>query len=270
MADPRSQRGPDPMAQLQEYCKVLESEATRLRKRVYRLEAIERLRERGRTATMPVQFRSQFGEDTVLWDIFDTQPDGFFIEVGAYDGVSLSVSYAFESVGWKGLLIEALPDRFEQCRKARPNSRVVQAALSKKGSAGTTTFEVVHGDGWAEMFSYHKTTQHHLETVRNLGGTKTQVTVPLTTMNDLLKDHTGPIDFAVIDVEGGELDLLDGFDLHKYKPRVMLIEDNQGSRGTGLPQYMSMFPYTEVGWVGVNRLYVRADEGGILEKLQKG
>ncbi len=270
MPDPRVQRGPDPLAQVNEFCKALEQENVRLRKRVYALEAIERLRERGRQPAMPVQFRSQFGEDTILWEIFETQPDGFFIEVGAYDGVSLSVSYAFESIGWKGLLVEALPDRCEQCRKARPNSRVVQAALSKRGSTGTTTFEVVHGEGWAEMFSYMNTTQHHLDTVKSLGGTKTQVTVPLTTMNDLLKDHTGPIDFAVIDVEGGELALLDGFDLHKYRPRVMLIEDNQGSKGTGLPQLMSMFPYTELGWVGVNRLYVRADEGAIIEKLQRG
>ena len=270
MADARAQRGPDATAQLLEYCKNLEADLMSLRMRVCPLEAIELCRQRGRTPTMPVQFRSQFGEDVILWEIFSEQADGFFIEVGAYDGYTLSVSYAFEAIGWKGLLVEALPERAEQCRQRRKNSRVVHSALGRRGSAGTTTFEFVQGRGFLEMFSYAKTTASHVEQIKAEGGTRTQVTVPLTSMNELLKDHTGPIDFAVIDVEGGELDLLDGFDLHKYKPRVLLIEDNQGSKSTELPMYMSMFPYVQICFVGVNRLYVRADETAILAKLQGG
>src|SRR5437773_6915813 len=110
MADPRAQRAPDAFAQFREHCQNLETESIRLRKRLFRLEAIERLRERGRAPALPVWFRSQFGEDAVLWECFEDQADGFFIEVGAYDGISLSVSYAFESIGWKGVLIEAQPD----------------------------------------------------------------------------------------------------------------------------------------------------------------
>jgi hypothetical protein len=82
-----------------------------LKRRVCVDEVNDQLRLAGRTATLPVDFSAQFGEDILLWDIFRGQNDGFFIEVGAYDGVELSVSYIFEALGWRGLLVEALPDQ---------------------------------------------------------------------------------------------------------------------------------------------------------------
>ena len=66
-----------------------------------------------------LEFRSQFGEDALLWDFFAGQLDGFFIEVGAFDGYNYSVSYAFECIGWDGLLIEAHPDLAGKLARAK-------------------------------------------------------------------------------------------------------------------------------------------------------
>lgn len=258
------------LGRLEPAVQQLQSEMLDTRRRLFRFEALEVLRERGRTPSLPVQFRSQYGEDILLWALFDEQPDGFFIEAGAYDGVEFSPSYLFESIGWKGLLVEPLPDRHEACVKNRPGSRVVHAALSRAGSTGTTTFESVEGEGAAGMFSFLHATPHHLETVRATNWKRRQVTVPLTSLNALLADHNGPIDFAIIDVEGGELELLHGFDLARYRPRVMLIEDNTRGKNSGVPAYMSSFPYTELGWIGVNRIYIRADETALIDRLQSG
>lgn len=227
----------------------------KLKCNLYRLEAIEKLQSLGKMPTYPVEFRSQFGEDALVWEMFDGQTEGFFIEVGAFDGYNYAVTYALECLGWKGLLIEAIPERAAQCAQRRKHSRVVHSALASK-HGGEATFSVTE-DQFGGMLSYLDPNSQHARTVA--GAKKRQVTVPITTMNELLKDHQGEIDLAVIDVEGGEVSLLGGFDLHKYKPKVLLIEDNERGANPALHNYMSMMPYVMVGWLEVNRIYVRAD-----------
>lgn len=238
---------------------------TRTRQKVYALEASNSLAAAGRKAAMPVEFRAQFGEDLLIYDLFDGKLDGFFIEVGAFDGYNYSVTYALEAMGWKGLLIEAIPDRAKECKERRKNSRVVNAALSRRGSTGETSFTITT-DQYGGMLSYHTTTQQHLNDTQRAA--KTVVTVPLTTMDDLLKDGVPPpgeIDVASIDVEGGELALLQGFDLHKHRPKVLLLEDNSRGADTSLREYMSTQPYVMCGWLEVNAVFVRAD----LTEMQK-
>jgi FkbM family methyltransferase len=232
-----------------------------LRRRISALEAEEHLRRAGRRPRIPVEFRSQYGEDALLWDFFAGQLDGFFIEVGAFDGYTYSVSYAFECIGWNGLLVEAIPERFAECVKRRPHSRVVHAALSRRGSAGTAEFTVTE-DHFGGMCSYLHPVQEHVESEPVKASKRRTVRVPLTTMNDLLADHKGEIDFASIDVEGAELLLLDGFDLDRYKPKMVLLEDSKVGTGDGNPlllKVMEQRGYKEVSRLAVNRLFARSD-----------
>lgn len=252
---PGHQQRVDPVNMLSQQVYAVALMIQKLKRSVYRLEAIEKLQALGRRPVYPVEFRSQFGEDAILWELFDGQLDGFFIEVGAFDGYSYAVTYALECLGWKGLLIEAIPERAEQCTARRKHSRVVHSALASK-HGGEVTFSITE-DQFGGMLSYLDPNSSH---AKNLAGARQRkVTVPLTTMNELLRDHQGEIDVAVIDVEGGEVPLLAGFDLHKYKPKVLLIEDNEKGANPALANYMSMMPYTQVAWLEVNRVYVRAD-----------
>ena len=79
------------------------------------------------------------------------------------------------------------------------------------------------------------------------------------TMDDLLVDHTGEIDFAVIDVEGSELLLLDGFNIEKYRPKVLVIEDNSLGKDTTLEGAIARSGYKPLGWLNVNRICLRED-----------
>jgi hypothetical protein len=50
--------------------------------------------------------------------------------------------------------------------------------------------------------------------------------VPARSLNDILEENQiDRIDFLSIDVEGAELDVLKGFDLEKYRPALILLED---------------------------------------------
>ena len=231
------------------------------RKRLAAMEAQLAITQAGRSPRYPIEFRSQFGEDLWIWDIFNGQTEGFFIELGAFDGYDFSVTYALEAMGWNGLLIEALPGPFAKCRERRRHSRVENVALGRRGATGTVKFVRVE-DHHGGMFSYADVPTKHAERVTNFK--KHTIDAKLTWMDNLLADHTGPIDVVSIDVEGGELDVLHGFDLEKYRPRVLLIEDVQLGSDPALADYMATKPYVLAGWVSVNRCYVQKDETTLL------
>jgi len=117
------------------------------------------------------------------------------------------------------------------------------------------------------MLSYHTTTEQHLGVLNANKRVRNAVAVPLTTMDEVLKDHTGRIDVAVIDVEGGELDVLDGFDLAKHRPCVMVIEGNDPTSGL-IENAMLRHPYTQVGWIQTSRVYVHKDEKEVLARAE--
>jgi FkbM family methyltransferase len=236
------------------------------RQRLAAVEARLALNEEGRTARFPIEFRSQFGEDLWIWDVLGRQTRGFFIELGAFDGYHFSVTYALEAMGWEGLLIEALPRPYAKCRERRPYSRVVNAALGRRGASGAIEFQFVQ-DQYGGMLSYKDQESQHARAFRHMK--KVAVQAQLTWMDELLREHSGPIDAVSIDVEGAELDVLDGFDLRRYRPRVLLLEDNSRGRESALGDYMKSQPYVFAGWLAVNQLYVREDEKGMLERLRR-
>lgn len=250
----------------------LQSEITLLRRKLHMLEAMEHLRAAGRSprkGMMPT-FRSQFGEDFAIWELLDYAIDGFYIEVGAFDGKSLSATWALDAIGWNGVLIEPIPDRYKECVANRPHARVVHAALAAKGSSGTAEFEVVQG-GPGGMFSRLPATSAMDPRVAQSNAKRTKVHVPLTTMDDILASHPTPVtrvDAAVIDVEGGEVALLQGFDLERWKPRLMIIEDTSMGQDKSLDHYFMGKPYFQAGFLGCNRIYARTDDLTLVRALR--
>jgi len=252
----------------QQWISRLNQNVTRLAQKVAAIEARAVLNEHHRKARMPLEFRSQYGEDMLLWALFEGQLDGFYIEVGAFDGVTLSVSYAFDAIGWDGLLIEALPEIALACKQNRPNARVENFALARAGATGTTTFHVA-GDGAGSVFSYREPTAAHSQLLDQQGVPSRPITVPVTSLDALLEHHDRPIDFAVIDVEGGEADLLAGFDLARWQPRVLLIEDNTRGQDPALNAIFASQPYELMGWIEVNRLYIHNNDEALKAKFKR-
>jgi hypothetical protein len=118
------------------------------------------------------------------------------------------------------------------------------------------------------VLSFHVTVPEHMPLVNRTAGELVKVRVPTTTMNELLKDHTGEIDFAVIDVEGGEPQLLQGFDLDRHRPRVLVIEDLDPIAKSPVMAHMKQFSHYEfVGPWNINRIWVRKDQSEILRRV---
>ena len=64
-------------------------------------------------------------------EIFKEKENGFFIELGAYDGILSSNTAFFEKYKkWKGFLIEPLKDKYQECVKNRPFSVCINETCS--------------------------------------------------------------------------------------------------------------------------------------------
>lgn len=255
----------------------------------------QQLAARGGTPRLPIQCRSEFGEDLILAHLFADQSEGYYIEVGAYDGQTNAVSWIFDAIGWKGLLVEAIPERAEQARIARPNAAVIHAALSHKeqlrqqtqqqnqqASPPTIELTIYPSALESELGSHITTVTAKLKrpTTRNTTSTQSQprrIHVPLTTLANLLEDPAiGPpttrpiIDFAVIDVEGAEHDVIKGLETAKHKPRVLIIEDHSMGKDHELTNLLTHpTQYTLAGWIAYNRVLIRSDEQKLLEIAAK-
>jgi FkbM family methyltransferase len=226
---------------------------TRWRLRASEAEAVARWLPAGgeNTGRHRPEARSQSGEDSLLWDLLGDRERGFFVEAGAYDGYTFSVSYLFEGAGWDGLLVEPLSERAAECAERR-SARVVNAALSAPGAPPTATFardpEVEWNSGLAS-------------------GGQDGETVPVTTLDALLEGHSGPIDFVVLDVEGHELPVLEGFDLDRWQPTALLLEENE-PEGPTLRRYVESRGYVHVLTLDQNHLFVRREEIGLVGRLK--
>ena len=236
---------------------------TRWRQRTCEAEAITRWQAAGGDSIGRREARVQGGEDALLWDLRDRER-GFFVEAGAYDGYTFSVSYLFECIGWTGVLVEPLPDRAAECSARRTSSRVVTAALSRPGSPVTATFKRVP---WFEMYSGFDPADPRPGFAEADDEELVEERTPVLTLDQILEDHRGPIDFVVLDLEGHELPALEGFDLHRWQPTALIIEENEPAQVSTLREHVEGRGYQYVASLDQNHLFVRRASSELTRRL---
>jgi Methyltransferase FkbM domain len=82
------------------------------------------------------------------------------------------------------------------------------------------------------------------------------IMVPIRTIDEILDEARTPvpIDFISIDVEFHEIDVLDGFDIGRWRPPLILIEDVPA--GLRIHRYLRRRGYKWVRRTGLNSWYV--------------
>jgi FkbM family methyltransferase len=151
---------------------------------------------------------------------------GFFLEAGGFDGVTASNTYYLEKIkGWNGILIEPSPVDYPTCVRMRPGAKVFNCALVPSGYPDSTVTLIYGGDlSFVEGAYSGSAANARLGMIGNYRQPEA-IEVPARTLSSII-DEAGveEIDFCSLDVEGFELQVLQGLRLDACAPRVFLIE----------------------------------------------
>lgn len=185
------------------------------------------------------RYFSQNGEDLLLSKFFSDRKNGFYIDVGAFDGIHLSNTYYFEKLGWDGICIEAHPKYFQNCQNNRTRSLCIHAACTGDEMLNEVTFSSEELGLLSGIEERGDIQQRYDGRGLKFEGFK-KVVVPAVTLNNVLgmQKNKPEIDLISIDVEGHEMEVLKGLDFDKYHPRVLVIEANTAADETMLDDFL--------------------------------
>jgi len=172
---------------------------------------------------------------------------GYFAEVGANDPKKWSQTFHLEERGWSGVLVEPQPALAEKLRQQR-SAKVYAVACSSPANSGKSmvlSLAGIHSSLNPDFFVFQVYREGAIE-------------VPIKTLDEILIDANAPapLDFVSIDVESHEIEVLDGFDLGRWRPKLLLIEDLV--LNLRLHRYLQSRGYKWVRRTGINAWYVPA------------
>lgn len=199
------------------------------------------------------QFYSQAGQDRIVDAMLGHKTDGVFVDVGGYDGVTGSNSLFFEMFrGWNGILVEPAPT---QLRKAEAVRRCPCLGYAVAGEAGTLEFMEVT-KGFTQMSGFLDSYEPDL--LMRVRGDKRHEEVVHTlktkTLNSILAEQNiTQVDFLSLDVEGGEMGILQNFDFKAVDVNIWTIENN--TQDTAIPELMRDNGFDLVEFAGVDDIF---------------
>ncbi len=157
-----------------------------------------------------------FGGCDLLVDyIFKNQSMGFYVDVGCQHPISNNNTYLLFKRGWSGVNIDLDQSNINLFKIARPKDFNICSALSS--AKGNEVLYFAH-DG-SPINSVNK---NFSENIKNKYIKKN---IDTDTLNNVLKKlNFDKIDYLNIDVEGQEEEVLNGFDIKLYSPKVVSVE----------------------------------------------
>lgn len=196
-------------------------------------------------------YQSQMGQDFFLnkW-IFKNGGPGVFVDVGAFDGELGSNTWFFEKrLNWTGVAFEPNGAEYEALRRARSCRAVRGCAYNKNGevsflavseaAAESRPVEVFrpanltslaldprHGAVMLSGIRAHIENMDRVDNLSTVGHLEQRlVTVPCYRVDSVL-DESGirTVDYLSIDVEGAELQVLQGIDFTRVQVNVIGVE----------------------------------------------
>jgi hypothetical protein len=167
-----------------------------------------------REAVGLVKYHSQHQQDKwIAQFVFPGLRTGYFVDVGAGDGVRDSNTKALEDVGWRGLCIDPFPTNMDT-----RSCRVIKEVVSSKAGLSVAFQDAGFLGGMVD----------HLGFTKDWAEKPKIVELTTTTLGDILAQANAPrfIHYVSIDIEGAELEALMGFPFSQYRVGSFTIEHN--------------------------------------------
>jgi FkbM family methyltransferase len=157
------------------------------------------------------------------------------LEVGAFHPTMISISYPLRSLGWTIISVEPNPEYIENFNEMNLPILPYAACAEDKG---TTTFKI--SPNGASCSALEIKGGEYAKYMDSMGWTESNcrtIEVQALKLDTILQKHhpeLKSIDVLTIDVEGWELEVLAGFNLEKFNPKVVCLENLNSS-----PDYIS-------------------------------
>lgn len=177
---------------------------------------------------------------------------GFYCELGANNGIRQSNTAHFEFFkNWHGILIEPYLENYKACKRNRSKRNDIYHAACVSSDFQEDTIELFYLD----LMSFTPSTAHQLidKETHSKNGLKhlqkghifRKVRVPALTLMDILISSNAPRNMQLLslDVEGAELNVLQGLNHEQFRFNYMCIESRDIKE---LSEYLNKFNYSMV------------------------
>lgn len=210
----------------------------------------------GRSARVSYAFT---GEDRLIESLLKPPFGyrGFYVEVGCNHPTFISNSFALYRQGWHGICIDANPRLVRLFRHYRPRDIAVHAFISNQTEE--VEFIELSNDvlssadrNYVERMLQEEAEQN-IERVHRLRSRR---------LTDILDTHHCPtrFDFLSIDAEEHDYEVLLSLDLQKYRPRLIVIEDEDFApsqpHNNRIVQHLHAHGYRLAGYILTNLYFI--------------
>lgn len=166
---------------------------------------------------------SQNAEESFILAYFDGRV-GRFLDCGAYDGKSMSNTFALAERGWSGVCVEPEPRSLEGLHLTHgDNPKIVIEPVAIASEAGMLPFHSSNGGGVSTLNDFHRDKWSAVTTFDT-------IMVRAITPKMLMDSNPGKFEFFSLDVEGESADLFELFDLTGMGTELVCVEHDGQER----------------------------------------
>lgn len=196
-------------------------------------------------------FSSQDKQDEYLeTNVFKGYKNGFFMDIGAHDGVTFNNTLYFEKYNnWKGINVEPINKVFQKLKENRPECINLKCAVCETDGKA----EFICNKGYTEMLSglsKNYDPRHNERLQKELvshGGKSKKIEVRTKRIETICdENNVKHINYLSIDVEGAEFDVIKSINFDKVFIDVIGFECNYEDKATPIINYLESKNFVKI------------------------
>ena len=157
-------------------------------------------------------------EDTAVLDYFKDKKNGFYIDIGCHHPTYINNTYLLYKKNWSGINIDISQFSIDLFNYMRPKDLNYNCAISNKNKIVKIFYQ--------KEFSQLSTIKS-IQAKSVFQGNIKEKDIQAFSLDEILnrdKYKNTKIDFLNIDVEGADLEVLEGLSFDKFKPELICLE----------------------------------------------
>jgi FkbM family methyltransferase len=151
---------------------------------------------------------------------------GFFVDIGAADGITGSNTFILEKFyKWHGICVDPNPAFMQSLFNCRDSYVSTLCVYSETGKI--LPFKFCTDENQFFGWNFRSGIESHLSSIdETVDKSFSTINVLTISLNDLLELYNAPkdIDYISLDTEGSEYEILKSFDFEKYNVRCLTVE----------------------------------------------